>query len=230
MTRFSISSRRRYFWPALAASLLLLCAGPASAGVVFDNYPPDGSIDGWTINGGWVVSDSFTLSSPVTLDGVNIALWTDPSATATSVDWSIGSTFFGSDIDSGTATLTEDPTVTFSNTQNDFGFGYWNVVSYTFTLPDDPSLSGLAAGTYYLTLQNAAATDVGSVFWDENDDPNGLGITFSQYGSCCGTDTPNGAQSFQILGSSSAPEPAGFVLLGSGLLMAGLLRRKASLR
>lgn len=41
--------------------------------------------------------------------------------------------------------------------------------------------------------------------------------------------TGNCANSFQILGSdSSAPEPASFVLLGSGLLLAAFLRVKAA--
>ena len=65
---------------ALSVSTLLLlsilAAVPASAGpVVFDNYPVNGTIDAWTINYGFWVSDSFTLASTSTVTGVNFGVW-----------------------------------------------------------------------------------------------------------------------------------------------------------
>jgi hypothetical protein len=208
-----------------ALCLLLAIPGSASPVTVFNNYPPNGTLlTSPTIALGYKVSDSFTLSSPATLVGVNIALWTISGDTATALDWSIGSNLFLSDIAFGNAAaLTPGDPVSFSGTPPLGDGGLYDVALYTFALPS----SSLGAGTYYLTLQNASSL-FGVVYWDQNNDPNTLGITFNQSGP--GAPPLLGAESFQILGSSPAPEPASFVLFGSGLLVAGLVRRKTARR
>ena len=161
----------------------------------------------WTINFGYQVSDSFTLGSPATLTGAQIGLWVIPGDTPTSVDWSIGSAAFGSDISSGTAGLSN-------------AFQYNNVYGYDI-LELTFSLSGvLGAGTYWLTLQNATSSSGDPVYWDQNSGPssaqeNTLGVIPSE--------------SFQVYGAGSVPEPSTICLLGIGMVgLAGYCRRRRS--
>jgi uncharacterized repeat protein (TIGR03803 family) len=121
--------------------------------VIYENGPVNGTTDAWTINFGYVVSDSFTGGG---VDGFDIWVWEFPGDTVTSVDWSItsdpnGGTVYGS----GTASVTD----TFIST-NQYGYNI-----------DKISASGLNAGgggTVYLNLQNAVIPSGDPVYWDEN--------------------------------------------------------------
>jgi PEP-CTERM motif len=196
---------------------LLLLAAPAAAGTVFDNFPINGTVDAWTIDNIYSVSDSFTLTSPESLTGVNIGVWEVAGDTLTSVDWSLGTVFFGSDWGAGTASgasLTDAPQ--FTNGMN------FSVDEVSFSLPN----VGLTTGTYYLTLQNGITANGNPVYWDENGTSvnNGVIAQENQAGSIF-------AESFQILGSPldpppPVPEPATWALFGSGILVAAGLRRK----
>ena len=58
------------------ASLTILCLAavlPASAQVLYDNGPIIGDIDAWTINFGYIVSDTFTLGNNARHD--QLCLW-----------------------------------------------------------------------------------------------------------------------------------------------------------
>src|SRR5690242_4014788 len=90
----------------IVASLLL--ANPADAALLYDNGAINGTIDAWNITHGFVISNSFTLSSESILTSVQqIGLWVSPKDLPTGLDWSIGTTEFNNDIDpGGTATLT----------------------------------------------------------------------------------------------------------------------------
>jgi len=119
--------------PLFAPSLLLfaLAAMPASASILFDNYPINGTILGFQINGGVQISDSFVLSSAATLTGVNFGAWNFQGDTITSVEWAIGTTPFSSiGTDHGTATVTG----TFQFTNAAFGIN-WDIYIDTFALP-----------------------------------------------------------------------------------------------
>ena len=65
-------------------SLLLLCslvavfAGPAAAQVLYTNGPADTTVDGFTINYSYVISDSFNLSASSTLGSVDFTVWVIP--------------------------------------------------------------------------------------------------------------------------------------------------------
>jgi len=78
-----------------------------------------------------------------------------------------------------------------------------------------------AGGTYWFTLQNAAAPSGDPIYWDENS--GGSSAFENSVGSIP-------SESFAMYGSGGgggAPEPGTLVLGGSGLLLlAGALRRK----
>lgn len=215
---------RKHALTVLLFSLMILTA-PATAGVVFDNYPINGTIAGWTIDYGFQVSDSFTLNSGATVNGVNFGVWLFTGDSITAVDWSIGAKAFGDSVGSGTAnvSLAASP-APYSN-----GYGY-TIASETFSFSD----LNLAAGTYYLTLQNAAVPSRNPAYWDISNAPgidaweNSIG-NVSASGVCLEQIGVSGtcASSFQILGATAAaPEPATWTLLGSGILAVFALRRK----
>src|SRR5208282_146107 len=91
------------------ASLTLLCLAvmlPALAQVLYDNGPINGNVEAWTINFGYVISDSFTLLNNSTVGGFNLGAWEFPGDILTSVDWAItsqadGGTLYGSGTASG---------------------------------------------------------------------------------------------------------------------------------
>jgi hypothetical protein len=205
---------------ACALALVLLGGAPARAQLVYDNGPINGTIDAFTINSGFVVSDSFAVSSPTTLTGAQIGLWLNPGDSPTSVDWSIGTSTFGSDISSGTGAILTD-TFEFSN-------------SFEYNIDEDTfALNGVLvpSTTYWFTLQNLSIPSSDPGYWDEN---NGPSAAFdSALGSLAGFDIAGttGSESFQLFGpSSSVPEPGACALLGSLALTGAAflrLRRRA---
>lgn len=194
---------------------LALAAAPAFADItLYDNGPINGSVDGWTINFGYAVTDSFTLPSEMTITGFQFGVWAYPGDTPVSVDYSLSASPFG-----GTPS-----TIALTST-----FEYSNQYGYDI---DQEVASGLniamGAGNYWLTLQNAVTTQGNPLYWDENSGPS------QAEESALGT-IPS--ESFQIIGftdstattntSSTTPEPGTIMLFGTALIgVAGALRRK----
>ena len=202
--------------------LLALVAIPAMAQDIYDNGPINGNTDAWTVNFGFVVSDTFNVTNPnTTITGASFGMWLFPGDTLTSAELSITSGENG-------GTSYYDQTVNFTQSGcagNGFGF---NVCT------ESTSFSGptLNSGTYWLNLQNASVPSGDPIYWDEN---SGVG--------CSGPGCPSQAsensvgsipsEAFTVLGTSSTtttssvPEPSSILLLGSGILgLAGVLRRK----
>jgi len=202
----------------------LLVSAPAVAdNTVYDNGPVNGTVDAWTINFGYAVTDSFTLDQNYTVTGFQFGVWAYPGDTPLSVDYAIDTSPFGSSLASGTVAL--QSTFLYSNQ-----YGYdidWETAS-GLSIP-------LSAGNYWLTLQNAVTTQGEPLYWDENSGPSqaqesSLGTIPSEsflvtaQGITCGTGGASPAC------QPPTPEPGTFVLFGSGLLGLGeILRRKGRL-
>jgi len=209
------------------ASLMLFCLAfvpLSSAQVLYDDGPINGTTNAYTINFGYLVSDTITLAHNATVGGLDLGVWEFVGDQVLKLDWSItseqnGGTIYGM----ATASVTD----TFISV-NQFGYDI-DELSATISGPN------LNAGTYWLNLQNAVSKQGNPVFWDENsgvgckgDDGMGGGCPSQACDNTClnGSNTP--PESFDILGTSGqTPEPSSFVLFGSGFLgMAGVLRRK----
>ncbi len=207
-------------------TLLLLTAfaianvAPAVAQALYENGPINGNTDAWTINFGFVVSDSFTISGtgPGTLTGVQFGAWLSPGTTLDSVD-----VWMTSELQGGTTYFDQQVNVTQSGCAlNQFNY---DVCTETASF-NGPILN---AGTYWLNLQNAVDDSGTAVYWDEN---SGIGCHSEGCPSLAGL-SPTGSipsEAFTILGnggSGSVPEPASLALFASGVIgFAGVVRRK----
>ncbi len=203
------------------ASLTILClalaAIPALADT-YDNGPINGTTDAWTINFGYVVSDTFTLGSASTVQGVSFGAWEFPGDTMSTVDYTITSTENGTGVG-----LTVNVTDKFIST-NQFGY---NIDLISFNTGGVP----LSAGTYWLNLYNATVPSGDPVFWDENSGTGckGSGCPSSASESAVGTIPSEAFTITYSTGGTSGttPEPSSIMLFGSGILgLAGVLRRK----
>jgi hypothetical protein len=168
--------------PALARAKMH--PGPLQANDIYDNGPTNGNTDAWTINFGFITSDSFNVASNNTsVTGMSFAAWLTPGDVLGSAEVSITSSENG-----GTSYFDQIVNFTQSGcTGNDFGY---NVCTQTASF-NGPTLT---AGTYWLNLQNASVPSGDPVYWDEKSGPSQA----SQ--NVVGT-IPS--ESFTILGSSS---------------------------
>lgn len=201
--------------------LAIALAVPAVAqSEIYDNGPINGTTDSWTINFGFAVSDSFTVSGGnSTLTGLTFGTFMLPGDVLTSVELSITSSEFG-----GTSYFDQVVSITQSDCiSNQYGYNVCHQDA-TFNGPT------LANGTYWLTLQNASVPSGDPVYWDEN---SGIGC---QSNGCPSSASENSigtipSESFTLYGHSagtgSTPEPSNIMLFGSGVLgIVGLLRRR----
>jgi hypothetical protein len=197
---------------------LCLAVTPAIAqNDIYDNGPPNGNIDAWTINNGFFVSDSFILHSTSQVTGLDFTAWLFPGDVLESAEVSISS-------NPVSGTFYFDATINFTQSgcvANDFGFNVCLEQSDSFNGPI------LNAGTYWLNIQNAVVRSGDPVYWDENDGPSSAAD--SSLGSIA-------SEAFTLLGghgtettstTGTTPEPSSILLIGTGILgVAAVLRRR----
>jgi PEP-CTERM motif len=200
----------------LSLLALSLAAVPAMAQTIYSNGPINGTTDAWTINSGFIVSDTFTVGGGgATVTGLSFGAWAFPGDVLDSVQVAITSSEFGgTSFFNGTVNFTQS-----GCSGNQFGFNVCTETSSSF------GPVNLAAGTYWLNLDNAVVNSGDPIYWDENSGPS------SASENSVGT-IPS--EAFTVLGgttttttTSSVPEPSSIMLFGSGILgLAGVLRRK----
>ncbi len=208
----------------LTIACLVLAVAPATADTLYSNGAYNGTNDGWTINFGFSVSDSFTTPSDARIEDLHIVYWdVSSSDLLTTVDMALGSTSFG-----GTPQTLTGVTNTLLGT-NQYGYFLYRA-DYSFA--DIPW-----SGSGYMTLSNACSTSGCSIsnpiYWDENSGPstayeNTIGSIPSEAFTLTGS-TCQGCGCFAD-GSPAcggSPEPSSILLFGSGILgLVGILRRK----
>ena len=195
------------------ASLAILCLvlAPISAlgdirSGYYDNGPINGTTDAWTINFGYVVSDTFTGVGYVDL--LQFGVWEFPGDTLASVDWSI--------TDSENAPCPSDLCLGFGTARGSYlkdkfistnQFGYNIDLISVFSLGVQLNYSS----TYWLNLQNVSVPSGDPVYWDENSGANCGGS--NGHGGGCPSQASESAvgtipsEAFSINAISTTPEP-----------------------
>ncbi len=204
----------------VSLALAIALAVPAGAQTeIYDNGPINGNVDAWTINFGFAVSDSFTVSGGnSTVTGLAFGGRLLPVDVLTSVDLSITSSEFG-----GTSYFDQVVSITQSDCiSNQYGYN----ICHENASFNGPTLSN---GGYWLTLENATTNTGDPVYWDENS-----GVGCQSYG-CPSSASENSigtipSESFTLYGRSSGtgstPEPGSILLFGSGLLGVIVVRHR----
>ena len=221
--------RRSLRYPALAAvCIAILVALPASAGTLYENGPINGETDGWTINFGFVLANSFTISTgdSTTVNGVAFGAWLFPGDTMESAQVTLSTESLGG------GTVFFDGIVNFTASNCFLNSYSFDICTETGNIT--PTVIG--NGTYWMTLQNAVVDNGDPVYWDEN---SGVGC----HSPGCPSEADNGgidtprpdtlpSEAFSILGSTgqttgTVPEPGSLVLFaGAFAAVVGTLRRK----
>ncbi|MGA2903415.1 MAG: PEP-CTERM sorting domain-containing protein [Candidatus Korobacteraceae bacterium] len=206
---------------SLLALCLTLAAVPAMAQTLYSNGAPNGTTDAWTINFGFVVSDTLpAFAAGTTITGAQFEMWLIEGDTLESAQLSITSGENG-----GTSYFNQ--TVTFAQDG-------CSLNQYTYDVCNESTSFSVAAPTSasWLNLQNAVTADGEPVYWDENSGPSSaseseVGTIPSEAFTVLGTTSSTTTSTSTSTTGTSVPEPSSIMLFGSGILgLAGMLRRK----
>ena len=213
---------------SLLALCLTLAAVPAMAQTLYSNGAPNGTTDAWTINFGFVVSDTLpAFAAGTAITGADFEMWLVVGDTLESAQLSITSGENG-----GTSYFNQ--TVSFTQSG-------CSANQYEYDVCNESTVfeATLNTGTYWLNLQNAVTAEGEPVYWDEDSGPSSASESevgtipsesFTLLGACsqgasggCGTTTSTSTSTT----GTSVPEPSSIMLFGSGILgLANVVRRK----
>jgi hypothetical protein len=208
------TKKRPHYLPgalAAAGALCLFLSAPASASLIYSNGPL-ADMPGAVIyfNGfNYIISDSFTVSTATDITEITIGAEGSVNGNLLeSLNWAIGTSAFGSNDGSGTASAS-DVFV---------GVGFSEDEYYdSFAV----STASLNPGTYWLTLDDAVTAAGGFTFWDEN---NGPSLVQTNNQELLGSESfcvSNGSSPcFTDSSSGSTPEPATIMLCAPFFLLA----------
>jgi hypothetical protein len=184
---------------------------------LYDNGPINGTIEGWTIDFGFAVSDQFTLAGNSSVTGIRFGAWLFPGDVLQSAEVSFTSSEFG-----GTSYF--DQTVSFTQSGCFVNGGGFNVCTESGSF----SGVGLSAGSYWLNLANGVTDEGNPVYWDQNNGPSlasesSIGTIPSESFTICACETTT----VTTTTTGTTPEPSSIMLFGSGVLgLLGLIRHK----
>lgn len=207
---------KTYFVLLAAICVLMAASLPATAGTLYENGPINGQTDAWTINFGFVMTDSITISTgQSTITGLSFGVWLSPGDTLQSAEVSFTSEPYG-----GTTYFDQVVSLTGSGCfLNNYNYDVCNETG-SFNGPT------LDNGTYYLNLENAVSSDGNPVYWDEN---SGIGCHSPGCPSLAGGGTGSiPSEAFTILGTpgtGTVPDPGSLMLLASGVIGVAAMRR-----
>jgi hypothetical protein len=206
---------------------------------VFTSGPISGVISGNQIGNPAEVYNrvdtvSFVVSEPVNLNTVELGLWVYPGSTPASINWSIGTLAFGSDLSSGTNAALSN--IFLKNNASLTNGSNYDIYDSTFSV-SSPVLT--VGSKYWLTLSNAVdSLSLDSpVYWDENNNYSS-GQTWESYivgNTTYGTPSGLPPEAFTLFGTQgvpnnnpdSVPDTASTcLLLGLGLAGLALASRK----
>ena len=168
-----------------------------------------GADSGYNIGGTNGVTDAFTVSPAGTYNLTTATVYLSPTVDnnpPTSISWSVGTSKFGSQIGSGTASGTQLSYGTLQLAHPATSHTMCTTFDFSATLP-------VSSGTtYYLTLTSAAPNNEFS--WEESAD-----ASTAYYGNSSSSSPAAYGEAFSINGVSAVPEPGSFIaLVGLGAM------------
>jgi uncharacterized repeat protein (TIGR03803 family) len=173
--------------------------GSPQGGIVYENGPIDGTTYAWTINFGFVVSDSFTVTAATNVDGMTFGAWLFPGDVLQTAEISITSERNG-----GTSYFDQIVNFTASGcVTNNLGYNVCTETGEGFNTPT------LQPGTYWVSLWNALVNNGDPVFWDQN---NGVGCSSPGCPSLASSNDVGTipSESFAMLGDNGNQPPPCF--------------------